>query len=681
MPSRQNLLGLWMLLCGLLFFTGFGLLLWLDSALTPTSAVRVALWGLGLAPAVVVLLLGAILERRLLRPLRQFQILLARLVASPDARSDFPLDGWLQPLQPDLDHIRDGWRSDRARLQDARAEGADEALRVQQELEGLLQVLDVPLLICDDHQRLLLFNPAARTLFHDQPALGLGRRISQLLPHASLTDALTQLPQDGSPRQLLLPGEPRWLRCELRRLDARHGGALITLRDTTHELESDQRWRRELAALLPRLRGHAGNLGSAADALVQVHDNPELQHRLEQAINQESQAMAHKVDALTRLMESHQLSQSGLEETWSNDLFSALGERLHADNIELTPVGIPVWMRVDGPALLALLERLIRELAQLCQLKALDIEVLLGNKRVYLDLIWTGAAVSDHQLSLWHELHLFDDPLSPRVGDVLDQHSSELWSQPRTDAATSCLRLPVPASSRGIRPTPARHPDQPRPELHDFSIAQLPPPDAGLAHTRLEELELVVFDTETTGLDLRGGDAVISLAACRIMRGRLLAQDSFDQLVNPQRLIPPDSTAIHGLTDADVANAPPIEVILPRFHQYVGRGVLVAHNAVFDLLALRLASGDTGPAFDMPVLDTLLLSRAVDPTLEGHGLDALAERFELTFPPGTRHTALGDARVTAELLLALLPRLRSRGIETLEQLLTVQRAVEQGTGA
>lgn len=292
MPSRQNLLGLWMLLCGVLLFGGIGLLLWLDTLLTPATPERVALWVLGLSPAVVVLMLGVVLERRLFRPLRQFQVLLARLVASPDARSDFPLDGWLKPLQPDLDHIRDGWRGDRARLRDARDEGAAEALRIQQELEGVLQVLDLPLLICDDHQRLLLFNPAARELFHDQPALGLGRRISQLLPHASLNDALKQLPQDGSPRQLLLPGEPRWLRCELRRLGARHGGALITLRDTTHELESDQRWRRELAALLPRLRGHAGSLGSAADALVQVEHNPELQHRLEQAISQESQALS-----------------------------------------------------------------------------------------------------------------------------------------------------------------------------------------------------------------------------------------------------------------------------------------------------------------------------------------------------------------------------------------------------
>jgi DNA polymerase-3 subunit epsilon len=680
MPSRQNLLGLWMLLCGVLLFGGIGLLLWLDTLLTPATPERVALWVLGLSPAVVVLMLGMVLERRLFRPLRQFQVLLARLVASPDARSDFPLDGWLKPLQPDLDHIRDGWRGDRARLRDARDEGAAEALRIQQELEGVLQVLDLPLLICDDHQRLLLFNPAARELFHDQPALGLGRRISQLLPHASLNDALKQLPQDGSPRQLLLPGEPRWLRCELRRLGARHGGALITLRDTTHELESDQRWRRELAALLPRLRGHAGSLGSAADALVQVEHNPELQHRLEQAISQESQALSQKVEALTRLVESHQLSQSGLEETWSNDLFSALGERLHEEAIELTPVGIPVWIRVDGPALLAMLERLIRELVQIRPVEALDIEVLLGNKRVYLDLIWQGEPLTDHQLSLWHALHLFDDPLSPRIQDVLEQHGAELWSQPRNETDTACLRLPLPASSRGARPQPRTEQpiDQPRPEFHDFSIADLPAPDAALAHTRLEALELVVFDTETTGLDLRGGDQIISLAACRILRGRLLAQDSFDQLINPQRPIPPESTAIHHLTDADVANAPPIEVVLPRFHQYVGPGVLVAHNAVFDLLALRLASGETGPAFDMPVLDTLLLSRAIDPTLEGHGLDALAERFELTFPPGTRHTALGDARATAELLLALLPRLRSRGIETLEQLLELQREVEQG---
>jgi len=676
MPPRQRLLGIWLLLTGALLFSGIGLLLWLDSTLSLDSAQRPAIWLLALLPGLLTLVLGALLEKRLLRPLRQFQVLLARLTTAPDARSDFPLDGWLAPLQPDLDRIREGWRSDRQRILRAHDEGAAHAAYIQQELEALLQVLDLPLLICDEHQRLLLFNPAARTLFHDLPALGLGRQIGRLLPQAGLGDALRRLPDDGSPRQLLLPGKTRWLRCELRKLDARHGGALIVLHDTTQELQAGQQWRRALAELLPRLRGHTGSLRSAVDALLQIQDERELKQRLEQAIGEESRMLAQRVDELTRLVESQQLSQSSLEETWSNDLFRALQERLAARSITLTAIGIPVWVRVDGPALLTALELLILQVTEAVQSSSLDVEVLLGNRRVYLDLIWSGKPLSEQLLNGWRELPLFDDELSPRISDVLNQHDADLWSLMRTPEGPACLRLPIPASLRGAAPRTDTHQAE-RPEFHDFSIAELPPPDSDRAQTPLEQLEMIVFDTETTGLNLRRGDRIISIAACRIVNGRLLAQDSFDQLVNPQRDIPADSTAIHGLRAEDVAEAPPIDIVLPRFLQYVGSGVLVAHNAAFDLLAVRLGGEECGLSFDMPVLDTLLLSRALDPTLEGHGLDALAERFRLVFPPGTRHTALGDARVTAELLLALLPRLRARGVTTLEQALALQLDTER----
>ncbi|GAA0682140.1 exonuclease domain-containing protein [Marinobacterium maritimum] len=675
MPSRQNLLGLWLLLTGICLVVGLGVLIWLESALQPSSQTRPVLWVLGLSPALLSLIAGWALERRLFRPLRQFQVLLARLVASPDAQGDYPLDGWLRPLQPDLDHIRDGWRQDRDRIRAAHAQGAEEAERIKQELEALLQVLDLPLLICDRHQRLLLFNPAASEMFHDQPGLGLGRPLSQLLPHPSLADALQHLPEDGTPHQLLLPGEHHWLRCQLRRLGAYHGGALITLQDTTAALEHDQRWRRTLAQLLPRLRGHCGSLNSATEALLQVEDNAEFKQRLENAIEQESQALAGQVEQLTHLVEAHQLSQSSLEETWSNDLCGALKAQLVQQKISLTPVGIPAWMKVDGPALLALLQLLIRQLGLAQQVKTVELEVLLGNRRVYLDLSWPGEPLSEQQLQQWRSLPLFDEPLSPRIEDVLEQHGADLWSlPPQQPGETPRLRLPLPASSRGIQPLQR---PTPRPEFHDFSIADLPAPSSDLAGMPLQQLEMVVFDTETTGLDLRRGDKIISLAACRILNGRLLADDAFDQRVNPQRPIPPESTAIHHLTDADVAQSPPIEVVLPRFRHYVGNGVLVAHNAVFDLLALQLSESGENSVFTMPVLDTLLLSRAIDPSLEGHGLDALAERFELSFPPGTRHTALGDARVTAELLLVLLPRLASRGVLTLGDALALQRKIEQ----
>jgi len=181
-----------------------------------------------------------------------------------------------------------------------------------------------------------------------------------------------------------------------------------------------------------------------------------------------------------------------------------------------------------------------------------------------------------------------------------------------------------------------------------------------------------VFDTETTGLDLRRGDTLMSIGACRILNGRLLAQDAYDQFINPGRPVPPESTQIHGISDIDVAEAPPAEVALPHFRNFVGHGILVAHNAAFDLMAINQHAEAAGVHFDMPVLDTLLLSRALDPSFEDHGLDALAARFQLSFAPGSRHSALGDARVTAELLLQLLPRLQAHGVQNLEQALRFQ---------
>lgn len=671
MPTRQNLIGIWLLLTGMALLLGGGLAIYLITELSQldTPPPLLPIWLLGLLPAGLMLLLGLLLETRLFAPLRQLQVLLARLLASPDAQTDFPLAGWLSALQADLDQIRTAWRQDRGQLRDAHQQGAREAAAVQQELETLVQSLHLPLLICDSHQRLLLFNQAAVEMLDEHAPLGLGRPISQVLPHDSLTDALHSLTEASPARHLLLPGEQHWLRCELKRLGGAQGHTLITLEDSTAALRQDQHWQGSLSELLPRLRGHCGSLGTATEALMQSRDNPDLSTRLEQAIEQDQQGVVDTLNALTHLIEAHQLGHARLEDTWSNDLCHALQAKLQSTPIQLTPVGIPAWMRVDGPTLLALLESLLQALHQALQVEQFELELLLGNRRVYLDLCWRGDAISETRLTHWRNRALFDEALSPRISDVLAQHGADLWSLPPEQPGQAArLRLPLPASQRGLTPRKQR---APRPEFHDFSIAQLPPPPEDLAALPLEQLEMVVFDTETTGLELKRGDRIISLAACRVLNGRLLADDSFDQLINPQRDIPAESTAIHGLTDTDVADSPPVEVVLPRFHRYARTAVLVAHNAAFDLLALKLAGTDL--RFDNPVLDTLLLSRALDPSLEGHGLDALAERFELQFPPGTRHTALGDARVTAELLLCLLPRLKARGVHTLADALQLQR--------
>ena len=109
----------------------------------------------------------------------------------------------------------------------------------------------------------------------------------------------------------------------------------------------------------------------------------------------------------------------------------------------------------------------------------------------------------------------------------------------------------------------------------------------------------------------------------------------------------------------------PIAQVLPAFHAFASDTVLVAHNAAFDLRFLQLKEAATGLRFDQPVLDTLLLSAVVHPNQESHQLETIAERFGLTVVG--RHTALGDAMVTAEVFLKLVPLLAERGIHTLGQ--------------
>lgn len=671
LPKRHRLVGLWLLLSVVSLLGATIFAAWLDSLLQPSGLARLVLWLGCLSGAITIFLVGLLLERMLFTPLRHLQVQLARLVANPDAQEDYPPEGWLRALGPDLVRIRDAWRSDRTRLATAHTEGARSAARIRQELETLLQVLDTPLLLCDHHRRLLLFNQAAETLFEGHPGLGLGKRLDALLPVSSLQDSLSQAPEDGSPRELLIPGGERWLHITLRRVPHSNGETLLTLVDATAAWNSEMGARAGLAERVTPLRRHSASLTSASEALESArlasHPDDSLRQRLESVISEESQALSGEIEKLSELIETMQQQGERLVPVWSNDLWQSLNERLAERALHVLPIGMPAWFKGDGPALLVMLEALLEQLSAHAGSSNFEGELLLGNRRVYLDLIWRGRPLPQRQLAIWFEQRLEALPLSPRVGDLLRQHASDAWSLADDDGQHARLRLPLPAVERVGAPASQM---PPRPEFHDFGIADLPPPDAELARCPLRALEVVCFDTETTGLELRRGDTVISIGACRIVNARLLASDIFDVRVDPGKPIPPASTAIHGITDADVSGAPPLPVMLPRFRDYVGDAVLLAHNAAFDLLALQSSGGDS--LLQMPVLDTLLISRALDESLDGHDLDTLATRYGLIFPPGTRHTALGDARVTAELWLALVARLEARGIETLEQALALQ---------
>lgn len=203
----------------------------------------------------------------------------------------------------------------------------------------------------------------------------------------------------------------------------------------------------------------------------------------------------------------------------------------------------------------------------------------------------------------------------------------------------------------------------PRQVAYDFELLTKDR-SAEFAHTLLDDLTYVVFDTETTGLLPGAGDEIVQLAAVRIVNGKRVDAERLDILVNPGRPIPRSSSRIHGITDAMVADSPGIETAARRLHRFAQGAVLVAHNADFDLAFLRRDEAHIGVRFDHPVLDTVLLSAVVFGQSANHSLDALTARLGIPLPENARHTAIGDASATAEVLLKLIPALKARGLTT-----------------
>jgi DNA polymerase-3 subunit epsilon len=581
---------------------------------------------------------------------------------------------------------------------DLEARSVETRARVEEERDrfaALMSELSQGVVVCNADGRILLYNPrAAALLAPSEPGrhgeytpLGLGRSVLALLDRSQVAHALDVLQHQighvdrPQARFVSTAANGALLRVQVAPFlgaERRLAGMVFTLDDVGQLMGRESQRLRLLQSLATGVRAPVANLRAATENLASFPDMPA--DRREQFVEIAAAEARVLTDRLNTALNAYADALKGsltLEDMRAVDLL-AVAQRRIAEALQM-PVAVEdadaeLWLRVDSYAFAQAMTFLAARLANDYDLHGFRLRAGGGGNLGEVDLIWTGAIVGSDALSLWEgepmRVGKEETPLTLR--DVLERHGAEAWLQVDKIRQISRFRFLLP---RGQAVAPVLHraaAAESRPEYYDFDLFGHIGAVGELADRKLSELAFTAFDTETTGLEPSAGDEIISIGAVRIVNGRVLKQEVFEQLVNPRRPISRESTAVHGIDNRQVAGEPPIEQVLPRFHRFCEDTVLVAHNAAFDMRFLELKEAATGVRFGQPVLDTLLLSAVVHPSIDNHHLDMIAERVGVRVIG--RHTALGDALLTADVFLRLVPLLAERGIVTLGQALEASRA-------
>ena len=584
-------------------------------------------------------------------------------------------------------------------LRAARKEVAEEIARATRDadaqkdrLEIILRDLHEGVLICNLDHQILLYNQRALEILHLSGELGLGRSLFSVMNRQPFLHALEQL------FNRLAEEEEEEERHELTELvvcatadgryilegrvsliaqpgEAAASGYVVTFEDVTLELATLGQRDRLLSQAIAGLRRPLANLRAATETLTTAELEPEERRAFETVLSSECESLSQHLEKISEEYHDIITGHWPMSDAYSANLLNCVVRRLRDEKrLEATMTGLPVWLRCDSHTVVELLDDIVHRIAAHQGAGAFDLEASAARRRCYIDVCWRGEVIPSAVLDSW-----IDEVLEQKLGgltgrDVLERHKSTLWSESHREGWAR-VRIPLPApledrsrAKRGGRSLGAR------PEFYDFDLLRRGRA-AALGDMPLRELIFVVFDTETTGLEPSNGDEIISIAGVRIVNGRILTGESFSELIDPRRDIPKGSIRFHGITQEMVQGKPPIERVLPRFRDYVGNAVLVAHNAAFDLKFLELKQEACGVAFDNPVLDTVLLSAFLHDHTNQHTLDAVAERFGVAIQG--RHTALGDSLVTAGVFIRMLDLLEAQNIRSLGQALEVsERMVE-----
>lgn len=164
----------------------------------------------------------------------------------------------------------------------------------------------------------------------------------------------------------------------------------------------------------------------------------------------------------------------------------------------------------------------------------------------------------------------------------------------------------------------------------------------------------IVLDTETTGLDPAAGHRIVEIGCVELIN-HLPTGRHFHRYVNPERDMPTEAFAVHGLSAEFLAGHPVFAEVVGDFLEFIGDAPLVIHNAEFDMGFVNAEIGRLGfpPLPRQRAVDTVAIARRRFPGAQAN-LDALCRRFEIDNSSRTKHGALLDAELLAEVYLELI---------------------------
>jgi len=581
------------------------------------------------------------------------------------------------------------------------AEASRDMAQERNRLAALMSELTQSVVVCNLDGRIILYNNRARvqfrafsstpTLADGAELIGLGRSIYTVFDRKLVAHALESVQQrlnrgvaDPTAQFVTVTRAGQLLRVQMAPVRAAVAegeddgkaptvaGFVLMLDNITRDFEQESERDRLLHGLTEASRGSLANLQAAVEILDHADLDAPTRERFLGVVREETNAMSRRIQELATRSAAGLATRWPLEEMLGADLVAAAQRRIEAQfasPVRADDVDTSLWLKLDSFALLQGLAYLAERLHDEHDVKDLRFRLSRADAdHAHLDLLWVGRAMSTETVMSWEmdPMRIGDQSSPLTLRDIVQRHGGEFWFERDRVRHQAFFRFLLPLASEKAELEAATFVrSDSRPEYYDFDLFRVTESTRALDDRRLVELTYTVFDTETTGLEPSAGDEIIQIGAVRLVNGKLRRSESFEQLVDPRRSIPAATIPIHGIEPAMVAGQPTIDSVLPTFHSYVHDTVLVAHNAAFDMRFLETKEQVVGVRFDQPVLDTLLLSYVVHPNQESHKLEAIAERLDV--PVIGRHTALGDAIVTAEVFLKLIPLLAEMGIHTLGQ--------------